>query len=168
MAMKKVFYIISLSIMLNANCTQSKLTEANELFYKANQTEETQTQINLLKRSLKLCFTYEVQFTLLNLQVAQKENKKEKLKIYDEMLETLSLIENRDELVRSEQSRINRAISKIYETDTPLLSTLYQNKAEAQTKIYREKKRDYLPWIIALILLLLWVFGDFFKNWGKS
>lgn len=166
--MKKVLYIISLTIILNANCTQSKLTEANELFYKANQTKETQTQIKLLKRSLKRCFTYEVKFTLLNLQVAQKENKKEKLKIYDEMLETLSLIENRDELVRSEQSRINRVISKIYETDTPLLSTLYQKKAEAQTKIYREKKRDYLPWIIALLLLFLWVFGDFFKNWGKS
>ena len=160
----KIVYLLLISLFLNANCSKAEAKRANEFFTKATQSDKP---IELLKESLKLCFTYEVEFSLLNLQVEQSSSREEKLRLYDEMLETLSNIKSNDRLVISEQSRINRLIAKMYEKDTPLLSNIYKNKVEAQNDVKRGEPTNYYLFLILLFLLLfIWVFWDFLKKLG--
>ncbi len=156
----KIVYLLLLTLFLNASCNERDAKRANEIFYEATQSSHP---IELLKESLKLCFTYEVEFTLLNLQAEQESNRSKKLKLYDKMLETLSQIESNDALVLSEQRRVNGVMAKMYEKDNPLLSNIYQEKAEPQTT----KEKNYLPWILIPLLLFLWAFWDFLKKLGN-
>ena len=156
----KIIYFMLISIFLNANCNKTEAKEANELFYEATQTEVIREQLSLLEESLKLCFTYEAELTLLNLQAEQEPNKKKKLKLYDQALESLSHINNNDALVLSEQARINKLIAKIYEKNSPLLSNIYRKKAEAQKEVESEDSTNYFWWIVSIVLLLLWASWD--------
>lgn len=163
----KIVYLMLISIFLNANCNSIEAKEANVFFYEATQTEVIREQLSLLEHSLKLCFTYEAKLTLLNLQAEQEPNKKKKLKLYDQALESLSQIKNNDDLVRSEQARINKLIAKIYEKNSPLLSDIYRKKANAQKEVESEDSTNYFWWIVSILVGFLWVFWDFVKKWGK-
>lgn len=163
----KIVYLLLISLFLNANCSQTEAKKANELFYEATQTKALTQQVKLLESSLKLCFTYEAELTLLTLQAEQVQDKEEKLKLYDKALESLSQIKNNDALVRAEQSRINKIIGKMYEKEQPLLSDIYRNKAEAQKEIQKKEEKNYLPWIVSLLLLVLWATWDLLKKWGN-
>ncbi len=160
----KALLIILISIFANATCTQEQYEKANRAFYEAGQSDKP---LKLLEESLKLCFTYEVEFTLLDLKAKAEPNLEKRLKLYNQALESLSLIENNDDLVRSEQSRINRVIAKFYEKDNPLVSDIYQNKAVSQNSVKQKANTpNHLPWIIVILLLSIWAFWDFIKKLG--
>ena len=160
----KILIILSLTIFLQANCSQKSIERSNELFYQANQARSAKRQIELLKMALKSCFSYEAEYSLLSLKVTQSATNEEKLRLYDKMLENLSQIENNDALVKAEQEKINHAIALLLKEENPNISAVYEQKANAQEK--RKSVKEYTLWILFAFLLFGYVFLGLFR--GKS
>ncbi|HHS92510.1 MAG TPA: hypothetical protein ENK82_04130 [Campylobacterales bacterium] len=164
----KILIILCLTILLQANCTEENEALSNRLFYEASQESNALKQITLLERAMKACFSYELEVSLLGLEIEQSSSKEEKLKLYDALLESLSQIKNNDALVKAQQNKIHQAMALLYEQKSPELSLIYEQKVEAQNRVEEKKESHYGFWILFLVALLLWAFWDLVKKWGKS
>jgi len=162
----KILIILCLTIFLQANCTQKNIQKSDKLFYKATQTKSSVEQIELLEDALEACFSYELEVSLLGLKVEQSSSKEEKLKLYDQILESLSQIENNDALVKAQQKKVNRAIALLYKKENPELSMVYEQKADAQERDKAKSLKDYTLWMLFVFLLFVYAFSSFFG--GKS
>ena len=163
----KFIYILLLSTVLNASCSQEETEASNAFFFQASEAKTLETQVELLQKSLEACFSYEVEVSLLLLKVDKSTKSKEKETLYDELLESLSNIENNDAMVKAMQKKINRELAKIYADKNPELSAIYEQKSDAQNEVEEQKEKNYLFWIVSLLALLLWALWDLLKKWGK-
>lgn len=158
----KFLIILLLSTVLNASCTQQETEASNTFFLQASQAKTLDLQIPLLQKSLKACFSYEVEASLLMLQ-AQQSSDANKIKLYNKALESLSNIQNNDMLVLKEQNRINQLLAKLYASTDKELSDIYKQKTIDPTTAQTPKNLDY--WFYILIsILAIWVILEFFKR----
>jgi len=164
----KILIILCLTLFLQADCSQEKMQQSDELFYEATQESHISKQINLLERALKACFSYELEVSLLRLKVEESDSKEEKLRLYDKMLESLSEIRSNDALVTEQQTEVNRAIALLYKNDDPKLFAIYEQKAEAQTTKREKSLKSYGFWIALALLLLVYIFFILFGGKSKT
>jgi hypothetical protein len=163
----KILIILCLTILLQANCTKENEEKADELFYEASQENTILRQIELLETALKVCFSYELEVSLLTLKVKQSSSDVEKLKLYDTLLESVSKIKNNDTLVKAYQKSVNKAIGLVHKKENPELSIVYEQKADAQEIVEEKEIQGYVGWILFFFALLLYPFLDLFKKRGK-
>jgi len=157
-------FLFFLPILLGATCSKRELEHANRLFAQATHESNLKSQIKYLKDSLMYCFTYEVQYSLLILEVSTKLTREERIEHYNQALEVLSLIENQDTHVLQEQKRINQTLAQLYqESNDSLSANIYQRKAQQQ--VNDREKRHYYGWFYAFFLLLFgWGIYDLFRR----
>lgn len=166
----KILIILYLTVFLQANCSQENTEKSNRLFYEANQEHLMTKQLELLKASLESCFSYEVAYSVYNLEAKMSSDIEQKIKLYNQALETLSLIENRDKLVLAEQNRLNLLIAKLYKPIDKKMSTLYKSKVEAISPPKQPRDFSYIKYILYLLFLLfiLWSLQPLLKKMGKK
>ena len=165
----KIIIILCLTILLQANCIKENEEKSNELFYKANQEEVKTKQLALLKSSLEECFSYEVAYSVYNLEGEMSLDIEEKIKLYNQALESLSLIRQNDKMVLAEQNRLNLLIAKLYEPIDKKMSTIYKSKVEA-ISIPKKDSSSHLKYILfsLFLLFILWSLQPLFKKLGKN
>lgn len=113
---------------------------------------------------MKACFSCELEVSLLSVQMEQSSSNEEKLKLYDEMLESLSQIKSNDALITAQQNKINNAIALLYKKENPALSIVYEQKVDAQVTKEAKTLKDYTFWIVFVILLFLYAFSSLFRG----
>lgn len=160
----KILYVLLLSLILNANCTKEETEASNQLFFKASQEQSLDVQLGLLEKALEVCFSYEVEVSLLLLKVDKSTNKEEKEALYDQLLESLSNIENNDVMVKAEQKKINKALAKLHQEKNPELSIIYEQKSDVEEVTEVKTLKEYTWWILFAILLVGYGFSGFFRG----
>ena len=161
----KILLMVLFTLFLQAECTFEEREVSNDYFAQANQEPLVVRQIELLRASLKSCFSYEVAFYLFKLQAEETTEVQQKIEFYDKALENLSRIENAKEQVIMEQNRINLMLSKLYVPIDKELSDIYAKKIRQELNQEEKSSFKYYGVYLVGILLILWgVLGLFSRK----
>ena len=159
----KLFLIFLTTISLYATCPKEKELLAQELFLKAIQSKDIKKQHQLLRDSLKNCFTYEVKYSLIMLKIEQTNDIPKKIRLYNQALKTLSHIKGKDTLVKQAQSDINKKLATYYKNN-PHLAQIYQQKAQTIESKLKEQNFKYFIFIVIFILVVVLLRKIFYKK----
>jgi hypothetical protein len=163
--MRRVVKIVSIFIVsisyLYPKCSNKNLTLAKEFFSRARDAKDIAKEMVLLEKSLNICFTYEVAYTLIMAKIEKSSSKKERVKLYNRALEILSKIDGKDSLVKEEQSRINKILANHYK-DNSILFNIYNKKASSFTE-KEDSNFSYILISIALITVAIFLSKVFKK-----
>ncbi|HHB93772.1 MAG TPA: hypothetical protein ENK88_01310 [Campylobacterales bacterium] len=148
----KIIYLLLLNIFLYANCSYQDIRDSDRLYYQSNQTNNPTQQIALLKRSLRYCYSPEIEANLLIIQAQQAQEPIIKIEYYKEALVSISNFSDQ-KILCQEQNQLNQILSKLYKPIDKEISIIYAKKIIACDNLHNTKKRNYW-WIVAIVIII--------------
>jgi len=128
--------------------------------------QEAQDYYNeaLFEKALESCYSAEIEANILIIKAEDEVDIQKKIAYYKDALISVSKFSDEEVLV-VEQNKLQKVLSKLYKPIDQEVSDAYKDKVRT---VYKEKQeQNYLPWIVSIVLLLLWASWDLLRKWGK-